>query len=184
MQFFNLSEWKRKYDRKYLTYLIKILKINYPYGKTHIDGFYSTKLKQNWRISHNTINWTIWKIKKNTKLKYSKYFIQEKIFLLKKIYWYENKFFYIKMLKFRTPWPNKKYLNPPKKKKLFSSILNIFFTKKLWCLISIWSLKDDLTDFYIFLLHDFFFYTNNLVTMEGVLYFYFIEFIDFSHLID
>lgn len=184
MQNFNFFDLKFKYDKKYLHYLVRILKINYKYDKIRIFGFYFKEFKQNWRIANKTIKSYIWsKKKKNKKINY-KFIINLQFIKIKQIYWYEKKYFYIKLLKFRIPWPNKKYLNPPKKKKNFLWFINFFFKKNLWCLISIWSLKDDLGDFYIFLLHDFFFYTNNILTMEGILYFYFIEFIDFSHLID
>lgn len=184
MQNFNFFDIKFKYDRKHLKYLVKIWKTNYKYDKVRILGFYCKEFKENWRIFNYTIKSWIWKKKKINQIRNNRHTINSQFLKIKQVCWYENKFFYIKMLKFRTPWPNKKYLNPPKKKKFFFWITNFFLQKKLWCLISVWSLKDDLVDFYIFLLHDFFFYTNNIITMEGILYFYFIEFIDFSHLID
>lgn len=184
MYIFNFFDLQSKYDRKHLQYLVKIWKINYKFDKIRLLGFYDKEFKQNWRIFNKNMKSLIWKKKKINQIRNSKFIINSQFLKIKQIYWYEHKFFYIKMLKFRIPWPNKKYLNPPKKKKIFSWTLNFFIKKKIWCLISIWSLKDDLVDFYIFLLHDFFFYTNNIITMEGILYFYFIEFIDFSHLID
>lgn len=184
MKIFNFFDLNSKYDRKHLQYLVKICKINFMFDKVRIVGFYNNEFNQNWRIFNKTIRSKIWKQKKIKQIKNYKFIIDKQIFKIKQICWYENKFFYIKILKFRIPWPNKKYLNPPKKKKNFLWIINFFIKKNVWCLISIWSLKDDLVDFYIFLLHDFFFYTNNIITMEGILYFYFIEFIDFSHLID
>ena len=181
MNFFNLEKWNLKYERKHLKYLVKFINRK---KKIQVMNFYWEKIKNNWRLKKINLRTNLWKIKKKNYLNKNTLIIKINLKMLISTYKYERNFFYLRFLKFRTPWLKKKYLNPPLKKKLFSWVKLFFFQNKYWCLTSTWIDINDLFDMYIFFLSKIFLYTDYFWLIDGVIFYYFIEFSDFTHFIE